>query len=77
MIRYDVSDLRVSQLRRMVTLRSGGLCVIVYTASLLLTLSTGQEELPALIPPPPKKNQESFARVGTQCPAGLARHQES
>jgi hypothetical protein len=39
--RYDIADLRLYQLRRMFTFRSGGLCVLVYTASLLLTLSTG------------------------------------
>ncbi len=42
LLRYDVADLRLYQLRRIVTLRSGGLCVLIYTASLLISLSTGE-----------------------------------
>ena len=38
--RYDIAELSLSQLRRCVTLQTGGLSVLVYWATLLLTLAT-------------------------------------
>ena len=38
--RYDIAEISLSQLRRCVTLQTGGLSILVYWATLLLTLAT-------------------------------------